>query len=203
MLVGSGGVVALVLGAWSVIWALRVLPRTTARGWWPLAVGWIAAMLGFGLISSFEETLLGLFDVLHADPGERVAALDSVRGWWMRPLAASLIGSLLLGAGVVIGGSPSVEPVDPENVREPLPADRVEQALAAVAALVALGALALLATFAQELGSLEATLTSLVSHAPTLESTTQIGIGLSCTLIVLALLLAGWRGQRTWRARHA
>ncbi|MCB9684922.1 MAG: hypothetical protein H6738_15610 [Alphaproteobacteria bacterium] len=203
MLVGSGGVVALVLGAWSMVWALRVLPRTTSRGWWPLAVAWVAAMLGFALMSSFEETLLGLFDVLHAVPDERVSALDAVRGWWLRPLAGATIASLMFGCAVVVAGTPSVEPVDADHVREPLPADRLELALVAVAVLLALGALTVLAMFAQELGTLEATLSSLVNHGPSLESTTQVGIVVSSALILVATSLAGWRGFRSWRARKA
>lgn len=203
MLVGSGGVVALVLGAWSTIWALRILPRTSSRGWWPVAVAWITTMVGFALISSFEETLLGLFDVVHADPEERVATLDAVRGWWLRPLGAAAIGALLLAGGVVLGGSTSAEPVDPDRIREPLAADRIEMASVAVAALLLVVDLGLLAVFAQELGTLEATLVSLMSHAPSLEATTRYGIVTSSVLVGVGTSIGAWRGLRAWRARRA
>ncbi len=193
MLVGSGGVVALVIGAWSVIWALRTLPSRTGRGWWPIACAFVAAMLGMSLIAAFEEPLLGFTGVIRGGHEERLAALEEVRSLWFRPLLAAVIGALALGAALFAGAR-----LDKEPSARPMPEpDLAEKAGVALAGALAAAGLATLALFASTVGSVEPTIASVIDHAAQLQLLTRIGVALGSALVFLAALIGAWRVRRS------
>lgn len=91
MLIGSGGVVALVVGAWAVLWALVSVPGTTWRDNWTVIAAFCAAILGFAMLTAQAEIGLGLVQWAKSAPGARGAvATDTLSTTW-RPLAAALV----------------------------------------------------------------------------------------------------------------
>jgi hypothetical protein len=120
MLVGSGGVVALVLGAWAVLWALVSVPGTSWHRTWPVIAAFCTAILAFAMLTAQAEIGLGLVQWAKSAPDGRAAvASDTLSTTW-RPLAAAIVADLSFALAIL--GSRTREPA-----RDEPPAHRLER----------------------------------------------------------------------------
>jgi hypothetical protein len=101
MLVGSGGVVALVLGAWSVMWAVRATPGRELREWYPIAAAFVGAMFAFALLTAQSEVVTGLIGYFRAEPEERPDEAAAALSYSVRPLFAAVLGTVALVVAVL------------------------------------------------------------------------------------------------------
>lgn len=98
MLVGPGGVLAAVVGAWGVLWAIRVAPGRSCGALLPGLVAFTALLVAFPLLTAAGEGVLGFAIAAHAEPAERDALRAETLGLVIRPLAATVF---MLGMFVV------------------------------------------------------------------------------------------------------
>src|SRR6476619_1000866 len=141
MLFGPGGIVALVLGGWSVLWALWSVPGRPWPRWAPTAILFAGSMLGFALITACSETALGLVEWFRSDPEAREAALAEAVGLPCRPMIAAAIGMSAFGLALLWANR---EPPARDAPSEP---DAISVGLAVIAVCLSatgLGALLLL-----------------------------------------------------------
>lgn len=100
MLVGSGGVIALVLGAWAVLWALAAVPGAHWRSFYPALAAFVAAIFAAAMVSAQSEIVLGTIDWARAAPDERKELVTYTMSLSWRPLAGAAV-ALAVAAAVV------------------------------------------------------------------------------------------------------
>jgi hypothetical protein len=109
MLVGSGGVVALVLGAWAVLWAVAAVPGASWRSWYPVVMAFGGAMLAFAMLTAQSELVLGLADWAQASRKSRDEVATALVSTAWRPLwavgmalGATVLAAVLAGRSVPV-----------------------------------------------------------------------------------------------------
>ena len=192
MLFGPGGIAALVLGGWAVLWALWAVPGRPWPRWAPTAVMFVGAMLGFAMLTACAETVLGLVEWFRTEPELREAVLAETLGIPLRPIAAAALGIVALAVALLVA---TREPPPRDAVAEP---DAISVGVAVViACLSATGFLALL-TLRWSIGAAELGLEDALAAMPTIRVATGIGIATACG----DLLAAGIGALRqAWLAR--
>ncbi len=98
MLVGPGGVFAIVVGAWGVLWAIRIAPGRSCGALLPGLVAFTALLVALPLLTAASEGVLGFAIAAHAEPGARDGLRVETLGVVIRPLAATVFA---LGAFIV------------------------------------------------------------------------------------------------------
>jgi hypothetical protein len=111
MLVGSGGVVALVLGAWAVLWAVAAVPGSSWRSWYPVILAFGGAMLAFAMLTAQSELVLGLADWAQASRKDRDELAASLISAAWRPLWAvvAALGATVLAAVLASRNTPATD----------------------------------------------------------------------------------------------
>jgi hypothetical protein len=108
MLVGPGGVIALVIGAWAGMWAVRAVPGRRFAVWYPALVAFVGAMLAFALLTAEAEAAIQLARWAQTPPAEQ--STQEALSMMARPLVGAAVGLLLLLSGIAIAWS-DTEPV--------------------------------------------------------------------------------------------
>jgi hypothetical protein len=193
MLFGPGGIAALVLGGWSVIWALWVVPGRPWPRWAPVAVMFVGAMIGVALLTACAETALGLVEWLRAAPGRRPDVLAETVALPCRPILGTGLGVTALGVALAVAtreAPPADAPADPD-------AFSVGVAVV-VACLSATGLLALL-LLRTWIGAADAGVEQALAALPRVRFAT--GVGLVTAYGALSAAAAGALRQ-LWLARY-
>ncbi|HHO51102.1 MAG TPA: hypothetical protein ENK18_09595 [Deltaproteobacteria bacterium] len=116
MLLGSGGVIALVIGAWGVLWAIRTTPGRHPRTWYPQLVALAGLALGAALLSSHTTLALGIASWSEASPSARASAEALALSRSLRPLLGMLLALGAMGAAITLSSSlPSDVPSPPRS----------------------------------------------------------------------------------------
>ena len=185
MLVGSGGVIALVVGAWAVLWALV---RSPGRAPAPVVAAFLAAILGFAMLTAQSEIGLGLVEWQRVAADERAAvAADTLSAAW-RPLAAAVLAGLAFGLALLASRTPGA----PTGERSPHRAERIAVGAMAGLALLDLGVwIALRSLFTTAVSGREGWNVSV----PRIGALTAVGALAAVALLGLAALV----GLRRWR----
>jgi hypothetical protein len=194
MLVGSGGVVALVLGAWSVLWIVRICPERGPGEWWPTAAAFVAAMFAFALLSGQTEVVEGSVDWSQAAPTERADVAALAMSYSLRPLLGAILGTLSLVIAALVASRQPAPPTRPEPLR---PGRGSVAALIGLAVLTAFGLLDL-ALMRHAFERVAAGDEALVQMVPRLQLETTLGaIAGLVTLFVAAPMAAigAWRSR--------
>jgi len=89
---------AVVVGAWGVLWAIRFAPGRSCGALFPGLVAFSALLVAFPLLTAASEGVLGFAIAGHAEPAARDALRAETLGVVIRPLAATVFA---LGAFVV------------------------------------------------------------------------------------------------------
>ncbi|MEQ1507441.1 MAG: hypothetical protein ABMB14_34750 [Myxococcota bacterium] len=187
MVVGSGGVVALVLGAWSVLWAIRSVPGRPVRSWYPAAAAFGLAMFAFAMLTAQSEAAIGLVAWARADAAERADVVAEALGNTVRPLVAFGIAlvATITAAAATARVSPPTEPARPVHALE-----RAALAAAASLAVIDLGVwVALRSALSAGTGGEE----SLGSVIPRIQVLTVVGAVAAIGTIAIAAGLGGLR----------
>lgn len=189
MLVGSGGVIALVVGAWAVLWALVRSPGPTWRTRYPVVAAFLAAMLGFAMLTAQSEIGLGLIDWARGAPEDRAAVVADTLSTAWRPLAAVVLGALAFGATLFATRKPS----SPFDDHPPHLVEKLAVGVMAGLALLDIGLwLALRSLFATAVAGREGWLASV----PQIQLLTAVGALAAVGLVALAAFVGGWRTLR-------
>lgn len=189
MLVGSGGVVALVVGAWSVLWAIRGVPGLGWRTWYPVVVAFVAAIWGFAMLTAQSEIGLGILQWARYAADDRPGVVVETLSVTWRPLYAAGIAIVAFGIAIVA----SRRPISPLDERTPHWIERV-----AVVAMVGFAVLdtvvwvALQRAFEAATGSRELWLAS----GPRIQGLTFVGATASFLLLGLAGVVGAVRQLR-------
>jgi hypothetical protein len=189
MLVGPGGVVALVVGAWSVMWAVRRVPGRSGWVIYPAIAAFVAVILGFAMLTAQSEVMLGLVQWHRSDAEERPAVVAETLSVTWRPLFAAAISVTALAVAVVLSRQ------QPARVDEQRPhlAERVAVAVMVGLALVDFGVwIAMRRAFVRLTDGGE----MLLVAVPRGQLLTLIGATTSLLLIGVAVGVGVWR---VWR----
>lgn len=195
MLLGSGGVIALVVGAWGVLWAIRATPGRPPAAWAPQLVALAGLAAGAALLSAHTTLALGVQAFDQAQPSAQATAAAVALSRSLRPLIGALLGLCAIGA--TIAATRSLQPPAPQP-----PAPSRAQQLLSGAVVVACGlggvTYALLrATAASAMADPAAT----ASAAARLGALTAAGVGASALVGILALILGAWCARSATSAR--
>jgi hypothetical protein len=193
MLIGSGGVVALVVGAWAALWAVRRVPGRSWRTWYPTVVAFLAGIFAFAMLTGQSQVGMGLGQWARASAAERpeVVAITLFDTW--RPLLAGLVAILPLAVAILAVRTP----VSPFDERPPHWLERL-----AVAGMIGLmlfdGAvwLVLRRAFVTATAGREMYLVA----ASRIQFFTLLGAVATVALMLLAVSLGLWREIRHRRA---
>lgn len=86
------------------MWAVRTVHDRPFRAWGATAIAFVAAMLGFSLLTAQAEATLGVVRWLQADAADRGAVGAQAVSVVVRPLVAWGIGTAVLLGGIALGG---------------------------------------------------------------------------------------------------
>jgi hypothetical protein len=100
MVLGSGGVVAGVVGAWAVLWALRRVPERPWQVWAPTAAVFAVLLIVLPAWSVFTTAALGVAE-WTADRTDMAPLLDLQRTV-LRPLRGSALGLAAGGIALLV-----------------------------------------------------------------------------------------------------
>jgi hypothetical protein len=89
---------AIVIGAWAVLWAIRIAPGRSWGALLPGLVAFTALLVAFPLLTAASEGVLGFAIAAHAEPAARDGLRAETLGVVIRPLAATVFA---LGALIV------------------------------------------------------------------------------------------------------
>lgn len=187
MLVGSGGVVALVLGAWSVLWAVVGVQDRHWRSYYPVLAAFFALFVAFSMLTAQSEIVLGLVDYVRADRDDRAEVSAYALSLSMRPLFAAFISTCALSIAVALSSRGGVPPILPEIPR------MSERILAWSVPVLSIGELCVWGALRYVFSEAVAGSEPLAAAATTLESLALIGALLSFLLIAAASGIAAVR----------
>lgn len=184
MLVGPGGVIALVIGAWAAMWAVRAVPGRPLAVWYPAMVAFVGGMLAFALLTAEAEAALQLARWAEAPRREQPELAREALSMVARPLVGAALGLLVFLGGLAIAWSER----EPVGTHVELRPHRFEQVAVVLIVLLLIVDTWLWVSLRQHLAAATSGRENLTAAA--LAMRWRIAVGTAASLGVLALASA-------------
>ena len=192
MLLGSGGVIALVIGFWAALWAARNTPGRDWRQWYPEAAALLGGAWGASILSAHTVLARGVVTWARAPEAAQATVLEIALSQSARPFLGAVVATVLVATTIVAAGRNA--PSRPARPNAPSLDRGLSIAIAVITVVGCIGWVALRGLVQSATVDLDTALQNAV------ELRALVRFGVLCTVALWALAVAiGIRSTQSYR----